>query len=50
MLVFGPIADIIKIEWLLMGTGLLMFIQGFFMAGSRVLVEAGKPVSPGAGA
>ncbi|GAB6180482.1 MFS transporter [Desulfotomaculum defluvii] len=45
MLIFGPISDIIKIEWLLMGTGLLLFIQGFSLLGSKVLVEAGKPVS-----
>jgi DHA3 family macrolide efflux protein-like MFS transporter len=45
MLVFGPISDIVKIEWLLMGTGLLLFIQGFFLLGSKVLIEAGKPVS-----
>ncbi len=45
MLVFGPIADIVKIEWLLIGTGLLLFIQGFFLVGSKVLMEAGKPVS-----
>jgi DHA3 family macrolide efflux protein-like MFS transporter len=45
MLVFGPIADIIKIEWLLVGTGFLMFIQGFFLLGSKVLLEAGKPIS-----
>jgi DHA3 family macrolide efflux protein-like MFS transporter len=44
MLVFGPIADFIKIEWLLLGTGLLLFIQGFFLIGSKVLLEAGKPV------
>jgi MFS transporter, DHA3 family, macrolide efflux protein len=44
MLIFGPIADIIEIEWLLIGTGLLMFIQGFFLIGSKVLLEAGKPV------
>lgn len=44
MLIFGPIADIIDIEWLLIGTGLLMFIQGFFLIGSKVLIEAGKPV------
>ncbi|MDT3698830.1 MAG: MFS transporter [Thermincola sp.] len=43
MLVFGPVADIVKIEWLLIGTGIMMFIQGFFMFGSKVLVEAGKP-------
>jgi len=43
MLVFGPIADIIRIEWLLIGTGFLMFIQSFFLIGNRDLVEAGKP-------
>ena len=44
MLVFGPLSDIIKIEWLLMGTGILIFIEGFFLIGNKVLVEAGKPV------
>lgn len=43
MLVFGPIADVIRIEWLLIGTGFLLFIQSFFLIGSKVLVEAGKP-------
>ncbi|MDA8222004.1 MFS transporter [Desulfosporosinus sp.] len=45
MLLFGPLADIIKIEWLLIGTGLLLFIQGFFLMGNKVLIEAGKPIS-----
>lgn len=45
MLVFGPISDMVKIEWLLLGTGLLLFIQAFFLVGNKVLVEAGKPVS-----
>ncbi|MEG6523516.1 MFS transporter [Desulfotomaculum sp. 1211_IL3151] len=45
MIIFGPISDIIKIEWLLMGTGILLFIQGFSLLGSKVLIEAGKPVS-----
>lgn len=45
MLVFGPISDFIKIEWLLIGTGLLLVIQGLFMLKSKVLIEAGKPVS-----
>jgi MFS transporter, DHA3 family, macrolide efflux protein len=44
MLIFGPIADIIDIEWLLIGTGILMFIQGFFLVGSKVLLKAGEPV------
>ncbi len=43
MLVFGPTADIIRIEWLLIGTGVLLFIQSFFLIGSKDLVEAGKP-------
>lgn len=42
MLVFGPIADVIKIEWLLIGTGILMFIQGFFLLGSKSLLIAGQ--------
>ena len=29
MLVFGPLADIVVIEWLLIGTGLLLFIPTF---------------------
>ncbi|MGI5997794.1 MAG: MFS transporter [Lutispora sp.] len=42
MLVFGPAADIIRIEWLLVGTGILLFIQSFFLIGDKALVEAGK--------
>lgn len=45
MLVFGPLSDIIRIEWLLRGTGILLFIQGFFMLGSKVLVAAGEPIA-----
>ncbi|HYE12414.1 MAG TPA: MFS transporter [Patescibacteria group bacterium] len=43
MLVFGPIADVVRIEWLLIGTGFLLFIQSFFLIGSKDLLEAGKP-------
>ncbi len=43
MLVFGPLADIIKIEWILIGTGILMLLEGFFMLGDRVLKEAEAP-------
>jgi DHA3 family macrolide efflux protein-like MFS transporter len=42
MLVFGPVADIVPIEWLLIGTGILMFIESFFLIGSKDLVEAGR--------
>jgi len=43
MLVFGPMADLIRVEWLLVGTGVLMFIQGLFMWGNKVIIQAGKP-------
>ncbi len=44
MLIFGPLADIITIELLLIGTGILIFVEGFFLLGSKVLIEAGKPI------
>lgn len=40
---FGPVADVVKIEWLLVGTGLLVFVQAFFLVSNKALVEAGKP-------
>lgn len=43
MLVFGPLADIVRIEWILLGTGLLLFVQGLCLLGNRVLIEAGAP-------
>ncbi len=45
MLVFGPVADIIKIEWLMIGTGILLFAESFFLLGSKALIDAGKPVT-----
>lgn len=43
MLVFGPVADAIPIEWLLVGTGVLLVGQATAMLLSRALIEAGKP-------
>jgi len=43
MLIFGPVSDFIKIEWLLIGTGILMLILGLIMLVNKVLIEAGKP-------
>jgi DHA3 family macrolide efflux protein-like MFS transporter len=43
MLIFGPIADVISIEILLIGTGLLLVVQGIFLLGDKALIEAGKP-------
>ncbi len=45
MLVFGPIADFIKVEWLLIGSGILIFVEGLFMRANKTLVQAGSPVS-----
>ncbi len=45
MLVFGPLADLIRIEYLLIGTGIVTFIEGFFLIANKALVEAGKSAS-----
>lgn len=44
MLIFGPMADVIKVEWLLVGTGFLILILSFFLGVNKVLLETGKPV------
>lgn len=44
MLIFGPIADLIKIEWLLLVTGLLTLILALFLGRNKVLIENGRPV------
>jgi DHA3 family macrolide efflux protein-like MFS transporter len=44
-LVFGPLADVVRIEWLLIGTGLLMCVQSVVMLSSKVMVEEGKPTA-----
>ncbi|RBP59702.1 DHA3 family macrolide efflux protein-like MFS transporter [Alkalibaculum bacchi] len=45
MLLFGPIADIIDIGWLLIVTGALLSFQTIFMVKNKTLIEAGKPPS-----
>ena len=41
MLVFGPLADLIRIEAMLVATGILMALQGVLLLSNRVLVHAG---------
>ncbi len=43
MLVFGPLADLVPIEWTLLGTGAALLILSWIMVKSRPLVEAGRP-------
>ena len=45
MLIFGPLADVMEIEWLLIGTGVLILVLSIFLGRNKVLVETGKPVS-----
>jgi ABC-type branched-subunit amino acid transport system ATPase component len=35
-------ADVIKVEWLLIGTGFLMVAESLFMFRNRMLIQAGK--------
>jgi DHA3 family macrolide efflux protein-like MFS transporter len=43
MLVFGPLADVVKIEWLLLATGAAMFAFALAVRGDKRLIEAGVP-------
>lgn len=43
MLVFGPLGDVVDVEWLLIGTGICMFLSGLVLTRNRKLLEAGKP-------
>lgn len=45
MLVYGPLADIIPVERLLVITGSALIVQSVFMFTNRALREAGKPVA-----
>lgn len=45
MAVFGPLADAVKIEWLLIATGILMTALGFAILRDRNLKQAGEPVN-----
>lgn len=42
MLIFGPLADIVKIEWLLIITGFALVILSLFYFKNKELIEAGK--------
>jgi MFS transporter, DHA3 family, macrolide efflux protein len=44
MVLYGPLADTFKIEWLLVITGILMVVQTLLMLTDKVLLDAGKPL------
>ncbi|MBH5318773.1 MFS transporter [Paenibacillus sp. GSMTC-2017] len=45
MLIFGPLSDAVDIEWLLIGTGLLMVVLSLAFVRNKRLVEAGMPLA-----
>lgn len=44
MLIFGPLADIIDIEWLLILTGVLILVLSLFLGKNKALLESGKAI------
>ena len=43
MLLWGPLSDVMAIEWLLIGTGLFIFLMGFSFFFDKTLLKAGMP-------
>ncbi|MBL0939062.1 MAG: MFS transporter [Gemmatimonadaceae bacterium] len=47
MLIFGPLAEVVRIEWLLIATGAAMLLQLLWVSRNRTLVEGGlAPATP----
>ena len=44
MVIFGPLADIVSIESILVVTGIGLVILALVMMRNKVLLEAGKPL------
>ncbi|NLL76063.1 MAG: MFS transporter [Clostridiales bacterium] len=42
MIVFGPLGDVVRIEWLLIASGMVIFISGLALLKVRSLIEIGK--------
>lgn len=43
MVVFGPLGDVVRIEWLLIASGMVIFVSGITLLWARSLIEIGKP-------
>ena len=43
MVVFGPLGDVVRIEWLLIASGMVIFVSGLALLRARSLIEIGKP-------
>lgn len=49
MLAFGPLAELVRIEWLLVATGVAMLAQCVWVLFDRTLIDAGLPPAATAG-
>jgi DHA3 family macrolide efflux protein-like MFS transporter len=47
MLLFGPLAEVVRIEWILLATGALMAILAPAVLVNRRLMDAGRKPEPG---
>lgn len=43
MVVFGPLSDMLPIEWLLIASGIVIFLSGLALLRMRSLIEIGRP-------
>ncbi len=43
MLIFGPLADAIALEGILIATGLLLCLEGFMLSTRKALLKVGAP-------
>ncbi len=43
MIIFGPMADVIKLEWILIATGFLVILPSIYLIKSKVMINAGLP-------
>ena len=49
MLVFGPLADYVQIEWMLLFSGVIMVIMSIILRYNKVLEKAGAPAGDAEG-
>jgi len=43
MVLWGPLSDVVAIDWLLVGTGVSIFLMGFVFVFDKTLLKAGAP-------
>jgi len=46
MVLWGPLADVMAIEWMLVGTGVFLFLTGFVFTFDKTMLQAGRQSDP----